>query len=139
LSKSTPDTTLERFVDDLSRMVQANPALDVTPASDIKAELLRKGQRFLYRFEMPVMQTEITRWAEDMSTVAHAAGRSLTDGRFWRNLTACEVNGRRCPYLSVCDHGWKGNINFELKPVDPWAPQEARADEAETENEASHD
>ena len=54
---------------------------------------------------MPVDMRDIEEWLSDVYQVAHAMGHALKAGRWYRNLAACNVNQRRCKFLSLCLSG----------------------------------
>ena len=135
LSKVVPDTTLRVFDKTIAELQQANPAVDLSLAAELREEISRKGERFLYRFYSATTQAEIERWADDMYDVSHAMLSAMRDERWYRNLAACSVNGRKCSLLNVCAHGWEGNTNYKIVKSDPWIPGEVIQSDDETTEE----
>lgn len=127
ISKTCPDTTLALFDAELADLRTCNPGMSSENVDEVRAQLAervgRKG-RFLYRFEVPVASSDIEEWMADVYEVAHAMGRALKDGRWYRNLSACNVNGRKCRFLRICLRGCDDAENWERKPRDPFIPGE---------------
>lgn len=137
LSKTVPDTTAALYQQAVDGLKQRNPGLDVTHYDATLAELLTRGDRFLYRFVMPVAEYEIWRWARDRHALTHEMGRSVAKAAkkpddtagWYRNLEACDTVFGKCVYFHVCSHGWDANDNFEIVQIDPMRPQEAAFDD----------
>ena len=137
LSSKVPDTTAALYRQAVDALLAKNPGLDIVNFDPALAELLTRGDRFLYRFVMAVAEDEIWRWARDLHAIVHEMGRSVAkttkkpgDTAGWyRNLEACDTVFGKCVYYHVCSHGWDGNTNFEIVPIDPMRPQEAAFDE----------
>ena len=132
LSKTLPDSTALNYRQDIDALLALNPGIDTTQVEEHFQVLRQRGDRFLYRFSTPVSDEEVRVWYEDVYEVAHGMGRAMTAGRWWRNLSACDVNGRRCGFAYVCPtSSWDGNDNFKIIDSDPFAPYEAKEDEGE--------
>jgi len=133
LSSKVPDTTAVLYRQAVDALRAKNPGLDLANFDPALAELLTRGDRFLYRFVMAVAEDEIWRWARDLHAITHEMGRSVAkfarnpgDETHWfRNLDACNPIGRRCVYFNICMYGGEDAQNWERVPVDPFQPAEA--------------
>lgn len=91
--------------DSLVEVYQAQ--LDAYPHVDQAAHrkqldrLGARGDTFLYRFEYDVSQADIDEWHLD----TYAVVKSIMQAREWgftHNYSACNINGRVCPYRPLC-------------------------------------
>lgn len=124
ISKTIPDTTVRVFKQCIADLQAKNPSMSMDNVVEIEQELARRGDRFLYRCSLPVDDHDIAEWASDIYEIAHAMGRSVKAKKWYRNLAACNVNGRVCTYYKVCMHGWDGAENWERVERNPFTPAE---------------
>lgn len=133
ISKTTPDTTVRVFKQCIADLQAKNPSMSMDNVVEIEQELAHRGDRFLYRCSLPVDDHDIAEWSEDIYEVAHAMGRSVKAKKWYRNLSACNVNGRKCTYYHVCMHGWDGAENWERVTRNPFTPAEVVLNDNEEE------
>jgi len=96
-TKQSTDTTVEKYV----AAIRSYPHLDINDKDyeDVISMLTSRGDRFFWRFWHPVSLQDIEDWERETYQITRDID---TCEAFYRNVSACSVNGRKCPYRRIC-------------------------------------
>ena len=103
------DTTLDRYVEALNK----HPHIDINHYQDVILQLQARGDRFFKRVQFFISDKEIIEWLKETYQICRDIAHTKW---FYRDLTSCNVNGRRCAYRSLClDDSCMARANFKQR------------------------
>lgn len=110
ISRSKTDTTLDKFIAALKQ----HPHLDVKNYEDIIMQLQARGDRFFKRVQYFVSDRDVIEWLLETHQIVRDIGATQ---HWYRDLSSCNVNGRRCPYRLICleDNDMARACNFHVR------------------------
>lgn len=99
LSKSQgTDTTFDVYRNALAQL----PHVDVSEYGDVLQKLMARGDRFFAREHHHVSARDESDWMIEAYQATRDIAEATRSGRFYRNTDACDLQGRSCPFKSLC-------------------------------------
>lgn len=103
------DTTLPLYL----AAIKAHSHLDINHYEDQITMLQARGDRFFKREYHYVSDREIVEWLLETHQIVRDIG---TCKHWYRDLTSCNVNGRKCQFRKIClEDSISGRANFRVR------------------------
>ena len=103
------DTTVEKY----AAAIKQYPHLDVNDYEDTLQKLTARGDRFYWRFWHHISESDVSEWERETYQVTRDID---TAESFYRNISVCNINGRKCPFRRIClEDSEMGRRNFTVR------------------------